>query len=220
RRGAARARRGDRGRRSRPDRRGARRRAVRARESRAPPRRRSRAVCPGREPQVRVAFRRRRAARARSGTNVRRAFARGARGVLAGRQGGGAAGLACGAPVFRFDSSRQQYLARRVPGCTKPAVDWRWAMLRRWRTLAVVLGALAAGTAAADKHRGPKDYVHAKVVDVDPIVRYVTVQRPRRECWSEVIYERGRPATVAGPALAGGLIGGAIGRQFGGGSGR
>jgi len=93
-------------------------------------------------------------------------------------------------------------------------------MLRRWRTLAVVLGALAAGTAAADKHRGPKDYVHAKVVDVDPIVRYVTVQRPRRECWSEVIYERGRPATVAGPALAGGLIGGAIGRQFGGGSGR
>jgi len=93
-------------------------------------------------------------------------------------------------------------------------------MLRRWTTLAAVLGALAAGNAAADGHRGSKDYVYAKVVDVDPIVRYVTVQRPRRECWDEVVYARERPSGVAGPALAGGLIGGAIGRQFGDGRGR
>jgi uncharacterized protein YcfJ len=92
-------------------------------------------------------------------------------------------------------------------------------MLRKWGTLAAMLGALAAGTAAADGHRGSSDYVYAKVVDVDPIVRYVTVRHPRRECWNEVVYERDR-TRVAGPALAGGLIGGAIGRQFGGGSGR
>src|SRR5690606_16362191 len=93
-------------------------------------------------------------------------------------------------------------------------------MLRKWGTLAALLGALAAGTAAADGQRGSRDYVYAKVVDVDPIVRYVTVQRPRRECWNEVVYEHERRGAIAGPALAGGLLGGAIGRQFGGGSGR
>lgn len=103
-------------------------------------------------------------------------------------------------------------------------------MLRRLGMLAAAVGALAAGTAAAHGHGHhghghhghghAKDYVYAKVVDVDPIVRYVTVTRPRRECWDEVVYERDRPYNVAGPALAGGIIGGAIGRQFGGGSGR
>jgi uncharacterized protein YcfJ len=93
-------------------------------------------------------------------------------------------------------------------------------MLRKWGTLAALLGTLAAGAAAADGQRGSRDYVYAKVVDVDPIVRYVTVQRPRRECWNEVVHARERRSAVAGPALAGGLIGGAIGRQFGDGGGR
>jgi len=101
-------------------------------------------------------------------------------------------------------------------------------MLRRLGTLAIAVGALAAGTAAAHGHghghgHGHKhghEYVYAKVVDVDPIVRYVTVAHPRQQCWDEVVYERDRPSNVAGPAIAGGIIGGAIGRQFGGGSGR
>jgi uncharacterized protein YcfJ len=95
-------------------------------------------------------------------------------------------------------------------------------MLRKWMTMTTVLGALTA-TSALASNRGASDYVYAKVVDVRPIVRYVTVQRPRQECWDEVVYLRernDRPIRVAGPAIAGGLIGGAIGRQFGGGSGR
>lgn len=93
-------------------------------------------------------------------------------------------------------------------------------MMRRWRTLVLAIGALTAGAAAADGHRGSQEYVYAKVVDVQPIVRYVDVQRPRQECWDEVVQVREGRARVAGPALAGGVIGGAIGRQFGGGSGR
>lgn len=93
-------------------------------------------------------------------------------------------------------------------------------MLRRWKTLGVVLGMLAAATASAHGRRGTVDYVYAKVVDVDPIVRRVTVTRPRHECWDEVVYTSERTRGVAGPAIAGGIIGGAIGRQFGGGSGR
>ncbi len=92
-------------------------------------------------------------------------------------------------------------------------------MLRKGKTLVVVLGMLAAATASAHGRKGTVDYVYAKVVDVDPIVRRVTVTRPRHECWDEVVYSPERRG-VAGPAIAGGIIGGAIGRQFGGGSGR
>lgn len=92
-------------------------------------------------------------------------------------------------------------------------------MLRRVKALSAVLGMLMATTALASGPGRPGDYVYAKVVDVQPIVRYVTVNRPRQECWDEVVYSEPRRG-VAGPALAGGIIGGAIGRQFGGGSGR
>jgi uncharacterized protein YcfJ len=100
-------------------------------------------------------------------------------------------------------------------------------------TTATVLGAIAsvavAGPALADRGRGnayayghrvdATEFVYARVVDVDPMVRYVTVNRPREECWNEV--ER-RPTGfgAAGQTAAGGVIGAAIGRQFGGGSGK
>jgi uncharacterized protein YcfJ len=92
---------------------------------------------------------------------------------------------------------------------------------------AAVAGALISGTAAAHDGRGydgrghgGRDVVYARVVSARPIVRHVTVERPRRECWDDVEYRSDRPARVAGPTLAGGIIGAAIGRQFGGGSGR
>jgi uncharacterized protein YcfJ len=89
-------------------------------------------------------------------------------------------------------------------------------------TTAALLGTLAGGAALAD-HGPETDYVYASVVDVEPIVRYVTVERPREECWQETVYEEhptGGRLRVAGPTIAGGLIGGVIGHQFGSGSGR
>ncbi len=92
-------------------------------------------------------------------------------------------------------------------------------MRARWMVTTSVLATLTAGAALAS-HDGVTNYVYARVIDVDPIVRYVTVQRPRRECWEETVYESDRPLRIAGMTLAGGLIGAAIGRQFGGGRGR
>ncbi len=105
----------------------------------------------------------------------------------------------------------------------------------RISTTASVLGAIASiavtAPALADHGRGnayghraaATEYVYARVVDVDPMVRYVTVNRPHEECWNEVQTQRspGSPVFgVAGQTAAGGVIGAAIGRQFGGGSGQ
>ena len=80
-------------------------------------------------------------------------------------------------------------------------------------TTAAMLGAIAAATYADDALAHGKghgnghaygretQYVYARVVDVDPIVRYVTVDRPREQCWGfgtrdvtvrrcEVVHER------------------------------
>jgi uncharacterized protein YcfJ len=95
---------------------------------------------------------------------------------------------------------------------------------------AAVLGAGVSGSALADGHhygngkrdgyRGPTQYVYARVVDVDPIVRFVTVDRPEQRCWTEVVRQSNTPYGVAGPTVAGGIIGAAIGRQFGSGNDR
>lgn len=88
------------------------------------------------------------------------------------------------------------------------------------RAIAAAAALTLASSAALASHRGASDYVYARVVDVDPIVRYVTVERPREQCWDDTAYEPARPLRVAGTTLAGGVIGGAIARQFGRGSGR
>jgi uncharacterized protein YcfJ len=95
------------------------------------------------------------------------------------------------------------------------------------------MGVAVAGTALADPpawaksrhNRGYQDgYDYAPVTHVEPIVRHVRVETPRRECWDETRYVESRPhisdARVAGPTLLGGIIGGVIGHQFGSGSGR
>jgi uncharacterized protein YcfJ len=67
-------------------------------------------------------------------------------------------------------------------------------------------------------------YEYARVVDVDPIVRRVRVETPRRECWDEVRQVTSRPhisdPAVGGRTLLGAAIGGVIGHQFGSGRGR
>jgi uncharacterized protein YcfJ len=88
---------------------------------------------------------------------------------------------------------------------------------------------LASGSIFADHEPGVR-YEQARVVGVEPVVRHVRVERPRRECWNEEVYEE-RPAPgygpghsgrrgTAGPTIAGGIVGGVLGRQFGSGKGR
>jgi uncharacterized protein YcfJ len=96
---------------------------------------------------------------------------------------------------------------------------------------AALTGAIVAPASADGDHRrhpGQGRYghfrgheiVYAPVVSVQPIVRYVTVERPRQECWQDVEYRSAVPGRIAATTLAGGIVGAAIGRQFGDGSGR
>jgi uncharacterized protein YcfJ len=69
-------------------------------------------------------------------------------------------------------------------------------------------------------YRSAPHVVSARVVGVEPLVRYVTVDRPREECWDEIVREPVRPFGVAGTTAAGSVVGAAIGRQFGSGNDR
>ena len=95
--------------------------------------------------------------------------------------------------------------------------------------LALTATVLVAPIAAADDddfgYQPRTEYVTARVIRVEPILRYVRVSEPRRECWDETYVEseptnRYRRSNPAGSALMGGLIGGVIGHQFGNGNGR
>jgi uncharacterized protein YcfJ len=105
-------------------------------------------------------------------------------------------------------------------------------MLAKRYLATAVLSFLGATAAMADDgdHRRGRGYayghyrtptvVSARVVDVEPLVRYVTVNRPVEQCWNDVVREPVRPYGVAGPTAAGTIIGAAIGRQFGSGNDR
>jgi len=74
--------------------------------------------------------------------------------------------------------------------------------------------ALADGYGRAYGHYGP-DYVYARVVDVDPVVHYVTVDRPEQRCWNETVARPVGSIGVAGQTAAGGIIGATIGHILG-----
>lgn len=103
-------------------------------------------------------------------------------------------------------------------------------MLRKAVTGLVSAGLLLGGQAALADHHGSHpgwrggavEYDYARVIDVDPIVRHVRVTVPRRECWTETRYEEVQHGGhgAAGSMILGGLIGAALGNQFGRGDGR
>jgi uncharacterized protein YcfJ len=104
--------------------------------------------------------------------------------------------------------------------------------MRAARAAMLVAGVLVAGAALAtpppwsnSRHnRGSSEYDYAPVTHVEPIVRQVSVETPRRECYDDVRYVESRPhisdPEVGGRTLIGGIIGGVIGHQFGSGRGR
>jgi uncharacterized protein YcfJ len=91
--------------------------------------------------------------------------------------------------------------------------------------LASVLTLASANVLAGDRyHDDDRRYFgthseRAKVVDVDPIYKYVRVTTPERECWQEPRRYNDRNHSYTS-TIAGGLVGGVIGNQFGGGSGK
>ncbi|CAN5305106.1 hypothetical protein BH24PSE2_BH24PSE2_10440 [soil metagenome] len=106
--------------------------------------------------------------------------------------------------------------------------------MRRATTIVAALTCGACGAAFADhrydsagsweRQQFDGEYDYARVLHVEPVVRYVRVQTPRQRCYDHVEYyaddHRRRPRGTAGASIAGGLIGGLIGRQFGSGDGR
>ena len=91
----------------------------------------------------------------------------------------------------------------------------------------VVALALTANTANAGhqyafgkRHAANAQFDYARVISAQPIVRYVTVRTPVRECWTERQHYtvEHRPNTTGG-TLVGALIGGVVGHQFGSGRG-
>ncbi len=98
-------------------------------------------------------------------------------------------------------------------------------MLRKTAVAGITILALGLAPAAFadhDKRARRASYDYARVVDVEPIVRYFSVKTPHRECYDEVVYEYDRPwrrRGTAGPTIAGAILGGVIGHQFGSGRG-
>ena len=64
-------------------------------------------------------------------------------------------------------------------------------MNTKTRIASLALGAMLLGSNAWADH-GPRDgraqFDYAKVISAEPIVNYVTVTTPVRECWEEMQY--------------------------------
>ena len=73
----------------------------------------------------------------------------------------------------------------------------------------------------ARSHSRAAQYDYAQVLSAEPIIRYVTVSTPVRECWQETEYVEVNPRhrSTGGSALVGAIIGGVVGNQFGSGRG-
>ena len=98
-------------------------------------------------------------------------------------------------------------------------------MNRSTRIAALTAVLAAAAQPAAADHRNDNGaqthYDYAEVIDVKPLIRTVRVEIPVRECYERAVEtRRDRRRGGLGRVLAGGIIGGVIGRQFGDGSGR
>lgn len=79
----------------------------------------------------------------------------------------------------------------------------------------------AGGYAYKDRRSSPVVYDYARVLSAEPIIRYVTVTTPVKECWEDVEYYSvdHRPHGIGVRTLFGAILGGVIGHQIGSGRG-
>jgi uncharacterized protein YcfJ len=101
--------------------------------------------------------------------------------------------------------------------------------MRKARSLLVLVGVLGVtGVALAApppwsnsrSNRSSTEYDYAPVTRVEPIVRQVRIETPRRECYDDVRYVESPNPYVGAQTVLGGIIGGVIGHQIGHGHGR
>ena len=88
------------------------------------------------------------------------------------------------------------------------------------RTIAGLATATALLAVSAGAHAATYDY--AKVISSRPVIRYVTVKTPVRECWQDTEYYSAYEPRHGSPGrtLVGAIIGGVVGHQFGSGRGK
>jgi len=93
-------------------------------------------------------------------------------------------------------------------------------MMNSKRTIAGFAAATVLLTVSSAANAAVYDY--ARVISAQPIVRYVTVRTPMRECWQDTGYYRAydHPRRMARRTVAGAIIGGVVGHQFGRGHGK
>ena len=90
--------------------------------------------------------------------------------------------------------------------------------IKVWIVTLTSLPILALGAAPAMANdRSDAIYDYARVIRSEPIIRYVKVTTPVRECWNETEFYTvaSRPRVNAGGAIFGAIIGGIIGNQLG-----
>ncbi|MBT8067904.1 MAG: glycine zipper 2TM domain-containing protein [Gammaproteobacteria bacterium] len=92
-----------------------------------------------------------------------------------------------------------------------------------WISAVLLVGMTGSALADYDSRMSRKDraqYDYAKVLSSQPIINYVTVKTPVRECWEEMqYYTVDRRSRHNGGALVGAILGGVIGHQVGSGRG-
>ena len=72
----------------------------------------------------------------------------------------------------------------------------------------------------ADNGAAEQFVINARVVDVEPLVRIVTVTVPQEVCWEEPVRQQASSHRSRTPDVLGGVIGGVIGNTMGGGRGK
>jgi len=100
--------------------------------------------------------------------------------------------------------------------------------MRKARGLLVLVGVLGVtGVALATPppysnsryNRASSEYDYAPVTHVEPIVRQVRIETPRRECYDDTRYVESPNPNVGAQTVLGGIIGGVLGHQIGSGRG-